>query len=264
MCPAKGYYSIIQYCPDPSRLEAVNVGVALFCPEMRWLKARFGRRKTRIRQLFGAQDWEFVALQQTAIEARSLKEGRAFERLEDFEAYISRRANALTLTAPRSVKVEDPEAELEHLLQRLVGAGERTAPRVPSPARELGSKLQQAGAAPMLRDVVVRPPNLPRPIKAPYAYQNGRLNLIEPMQLEGETPMAVFRRVSVRAVEGGLLADYTDPQYGKVGLVVVAKFGPAQQQEQETAATVFERHNVPMYTFDELEPLIEDMRQHAD
>ncbi len=119
----KGYYSIIQYCPDPSRLEAVNLGVALFCPEIRWLKARFDRRRTQIQQLYCAQDWEFVALQQAAIEARFLKEGGSFERLEDFEAYVCRRANALTLTAPRPVKVEDPEAELDHLLERLVGAG---------------------------------------------------------------------------------------------------------------------------------------------
>src|SRR5216684_2648897 len=121
MSPTKGHYSIIQYCPDPSRLEAVNIGVALFCPELRFLRAQFGRRKTRVRQLFGKQDWEFVALQQSAIEARLAREQEAFERLEDFEAYVSRRANALTLTSPRPIKVENPEAELKSLLRRLVG-----------------------------------------------------------------------------------------------------------------------------------------------
>lgn len=35
----KGYYSIIQYCPDLSRFEAANVGVLLFCPERAFLKA---------------------------------------------------------------------------------------------------------------------------------------------------------------------------------------------------------------------------------
>ena len=55
----RGYYSIVQYCPDPSRLEAVNIGVALFCPEIKFLKASFGRRKTGVKHLFGAQDWEF-------------------------------------------------------------------------------------------------------------------------------------------------------------------------------------------------------------
>src|SRR5258708_1932745 len=101
MSSTKGYYSIIQYCPDPSRLEAVNIGVALFCPELRFLRAQFGRRRTRVSQLFGKQDWEFVRLQQSAIEARLAGERQAFEKLEDFEAYISRRANALTMTSPR-------------------------------------------------------------------------------------------------------------------------------------------------------------------
>src|ERR1700674_355547 len=98
MSSSKGYYSIIQYCPDPSRLEAVNIGVALFCPEIRFLRARFGRRRTSISHLFGTQDWEFVALQQDAIEARLAHEEKAFSTLEDFEAYVSRRASALTLT----------------------------------------------------------------------------------------------------------------------------------------------------------------------
>jgi hypothetical protein len=38
----KAYYSIVQYWPDPSRLEAVNIGVALFCPDQAFLKVRFG------------------------------------------------------------------------------------------------------------------------------------------------------------------------------------------------------------------------------
>ncbi len=82
---AKGYYSIIQYCPDPSRLEAVNIGVTLFSPDLHFLKTRFGRSRTRISHLFGKQDWEFVHLQRTAIEARLAKEQEAFASLEDFQ-----------------------------------------------------------------------------------------------------------------------------------------------------------------------------------
>src|SRR5260370_40966248 len=101
MNSTKGYYSIIQYCPDTSRLEAVNIGVALFCPEVRVLRARFGHRKTRVQQLFGKQDWEFVALQQSAIEARLARGQEAFETVEDFGASVSRMANAVILTSPR-------------------------------------------------------------------------------------------------------------------------------------------------------------------
>ncbi len=264
MSSTKGYYSIIQYCPDPSRLEAVNIGVALFCPELRFLRARFGRRRTSVSQLFGKQDWEFVSLQQSAIEARLAREERAFDKLEDLEAYISRRANALTMTSPRPVKVENPELELEHLLRRLVGSQVEAAERAERISKELGNLLQSAGVADHLqRNVTVRPPMLPKPVKAPFAYRNGRLNLIEPIQFEGLTASAIFSRASVHAVEGEFLAEYTDPKFGKLGLVIVAKFAPEQKQEQRTAQTVFEKHSVPMYTFGKLEPLIEDIRQHS-
>jgi hypothetical protein len=260
MSSSKGYYSIIQYCPDPSRLEAVNIGVALFCPELRFLRASFGRSRTRVSHLFGKQDWEFVALQQSAIEARLTRELEAFKKLEDLEAYVSRRANTLTLTSPRPVKVENPESELKNLLRRLVGPQREAAQRAARISKELGNLLRSAGVASKLqRDVTVHPPSLPKPIKVPFAYQNGRLNLIEPIQFEGQTAAAVFNRASIRAVEGEFLADYLDPEFGKLALVVVAKFAPEQANEQKTAATVFAKHDVPMYTFGTLEPLIDDI-----
>lgn len=118
----RGYYSIIQYCPDPSRLETVNLGVALFCPEAHFLKVRFGRRKTRVRQLFGKQDWEFIEAQQSAMEARLAHEKDDFRSIDDFGVFVSKRASAFRMTTPRTVKVEDPEQELAALLARLVGA----------------------------------------------------------------------------------------------------------------------------------------------
>jgi hypothetical protein len=33
-------------------MEAVNIGVALFCPEINYLKVRFGRRKTTVDRVF--------------------------------------------------------------------------------------------------------------------------------------------------------------------------------------------------------------------
>ena len=264
MSSTRGYYSIIQYCPDPSRLEAVNIGVALFCPELRFLRARFGRRRTRVHQLFGKQDWEFVTLQQSAIEARLAREQEAFEKLEDFEEYISLRANTLTLTSPRPVKVENPEWELKNLLRRLVGPQGEAAQRAARISKELGQLLRSAGVASHLRKgVTVHPPSLPKPIKVPFAYQNGRLNLIEPIQFEGQTAASIFNRASIRAVEGEFLSEYKDPHFGALSLVVVAKFTAEQKHDRETAENVFQKHGVQMYTFGMLEPLIEDIRTHS-
>jgi hypothetical protein len=260
-----GYYSIIQYCPDPSRLETVNLGVALFCPEVHFLKARFGRRKTRMRHLFGKQDWEFVEAQQSAIEARLAHQKEDFQSLDAFGAFISRRASAFRMTAPRAVKVENPEQELQWLFARLVGPQE---PSSVSEAKmisaELDERFRTAGVASKLqKNVTVHPPALPKPFKAPFAYRNGRLNLIEAVEFEGQSALTVFNRASVHAVEGSFLADYTDPAFGKLGLVVVGKFSVEQEEERKTASTVFARHGVQMHTFAGLDTLIEQIRAEA-
>ncbi len=261
----RGYYSIIQYCPDPSRLEAVNIGVTLFCPDVRFLRARFGRRKTRVQQIFGKQDWEFVEAQRVALEARLGRREEDFQDLEGFESFVAKRASAFRLTAPRSVKVEDPEQELQNLFSRLVGPQYETKQSADKLVfGELESRFRAAGIEERLQTrVTVHPPALPKPFKAPFAYRNGKLNLIEPVQFEGHTPSSVFNRASIHSVEGQFLADYTDPQFGRLGLIVVGKFSPEQEDERRTASAVFERHRIPMHTFASLETLIEEIRQHA-
>ena len=47
----RGYYSLIQFCPEPSRAEAVNLGVLLFCPEAGFI----GR--ARPPAIKGQEDW---------------------------------------------------------------------------------------------------------------------------------------------------------------------------------------------------------------
>ena len=47
MTAQKGYYSLIQFYPNPSRLEAVNVGVVLFSPDAQFIAARMGRSNDR-------------------------------------------------------------------------------------------------------------------------------------------------------------------------------------------------------------------------
>ena len=53
MTPQQGYYSLIQYCPDVSRLEAANLGVVLFCPAIRFLDSRLAPKVDRAKQFFG-------------------------------------------------------------------------------------------------------------------------------------------------------------------------------------------------------------------
>ena len=106
-----------------------------------------------------------------------------FGTLEEFEGYVSKRANNLRLTPPRPVKVVNAEEELQSRLHRLVAQGKRKSISAGQVLRqELGNRLVAANLGSYLQtDVVVHPPALPMPIKAPFAYRNGKLNLIEPL-----------------------------------------------------------------------------------
>ena len=100
-------------------------------------------------------------------------------------------------------------------------------------------------------------------MKAPFAFPNGKLNLIEAVQFEGHTPSSVFNRASAHAVEGQFLAGYLDPQWGAVGFVVVAKFSESQEDERRTARAVFDKHGVPMHELGGLGALIKEIRTHG-
>jgi threonine aldolase len=118
MSATPGYYSVVQYCPDASRLEAINIGVLLFSPAHAFLRVRFGNAKTAIHELFGDQDWDFIEKQERALESRLARE---ITTLDDLDVVVSTQANAVTLTTPRSTKLlKDPAMELDGLFDRLV------------------------------------------------------------------------------------------------------------------------------------------------
>jgi hypothetical protein len=114
-----GYYSLIQFCPDPSRLEGVNIGVVLYSSSERRLKVRITRDNRRIRKVFGNQDWNLLSRARASIESHLRSE--QFPTISDLESYIAKRANIIQLTAPRPMHVTDLEDDLNQLHNRLVG-----------------------------------------------------------------------------------------------------------------------------------------------
>lgn len=123
MKPKRGYYSLVQFCPNPSRLEAVNVGVVLFCPEAEFLDARTSSSNRRAEQLVGRGNLERAALNaaKRSIERRLEVDRESFKNVEDLRKFIDTRGNSLKLTESRPVKVVDPAEELEKLYEELVG-----------------------------------------------------------------------------------------------------------------------------------------------
>jgi len=111
MKPTKGYYSLIQYCPDLSRLEAANIGVLLFCPDRSFLMARTAHDNQRIRHFFGSEDhdWAQINSFKKGIEERLEVEHSSISSVDDLEHFIQLRANQIQITAPRPMRVRDPE-----------------------------------------------------------------------------------------------------------------------------------------------------------
>ncbi len=259
----KGYYSLVQFCPDPSRLEAANVGVLLFCPELRFVRARLSHDNRRIDKFFGHQDWDLVKAQKQAVTERLIADAARFRTIEDLQEYAGRRANEIQLSPVRPLKVQDAAKELEDLFQRLVGEHEHRdrGHRATTLFREAVAK---AGIGPMLRkDVTVTVPTIGREMTVPYGYQNGRFNLIEPERFDAPDSDAIFNKAYRWAVEGQLLYESPHPELGSLQLAVVGQFGAESQVEAESVRTIFTKHGVKLYTFDELPTLFDDVRTSA-
>jgi hypothetical protein len=256
-----GYYSLVQFCPDSSRLEGVNIGVLLYCSREQRLQVLFSRNNQRIRKFFGNQNWDFVNRAKKSIEDQ-LKTQR-FQDVSELNAYISKRANAVQLTPLRPMRILDIRADAELLYRRLVG-------RDPIERKRridgyLTDRLILAGVDGLVtKSVSVEIPDFNRSIRVPYAYQNGRFNLISPVQFDPD-PEAIFAKTGKCALEGKLLYKNRHPGFGEMRLVVVANFADqVENSDREFVRKTFEEHSVSLHTFEKLDLLVNDIKHSAE
>jgi hypothetical protein len=223
----RGYYSLIQYCPDPGRLEAVNLGVLLFCPEVGFLEAKIGSNNDRVRKFFGRESFDNWALNKAkqALVARLYLDRAQLQTLEDLEQFIQTRANEVILSNLRPVKVlKNPQKELDDLFRELVGnerRQRRSKPVVPE-LEAVFQRLLQEGRAVM--DYSAKVPVVGKTVRVPYAYRNGAVNLVKPEKFSDVESVATDTAMKL-AIEGDLLQRYGKDQEGEKKLIVVPTFG---------------------------------------
>ena len=267
MSSQRGYYSLIQFCPDPSRLEAVNVGVALFCPALGFLDARTTRDNRRAEKLVSQGSLQRKALvsAKLSIERRLRRERSSFADLSDFQKFIDTRASSLRLTPPRAIKVVDPAEELDGLFDELVGG---TATRqAPDRDKNLFPSLHNAfklleSQGKAVFDVRVRVPVLERTLAIPFAYQNGKLNLVKPQRFSKRDEYSVEAAMRL-ALEGSLLQKHgvnnTEAQ-----LIVVSQFDEnAKPETVEKVNSLFEEFQVENIERDELSGFVDKVLLEA-
>lgn len=260
-----GYYSIIQFCPDPSRLEAANVGVVLLCPELGFLDARMAPDNARIQKFFGRQsfDWSRVNSYKQGIRERLDIEGKDFRGPDDLEAFALRLGNAIQLTKPRPMTVRNPARDLDRLYEEVVTSRKR--PKSSGGfRRQLAERLARANLGRKLkRNIELEIPGLHKQIEVPFGYQNGRFNLIQPVSFRSDDPTQLSRTASVHAVEGIALYRQPDPRLGELQLVVVGNFATNQGAAKEQVRRILEQGRVQLYGSSEVDELIDDIRAHG-
>jgi hypothetical protein len=262
MKPTKGYYSLIQYCPDLGRLEAANVGVLLFRPEPHFLRAVTSRANKRIIRFFGSKghDWARINVFKKGLEDRIAVEGPEVRTIEHLGIFIAQRANLLQITPPRPMKVLDPEKDIEDLFKEFLGESvSRGSTR--TLRGYVSEKLSSAGLQSKIREnIKVTVPALQKEVEIPFGFQNGRFNLINPVRFEATEPERSIITACKYAVEGRSLFEHPDPKLGPLQLVVVGKFRPKDHELPERVRRVFRDFGVKLFRTSELPQLVEEIR----
>lgn len=270
--PTKGYFCIVQYCPDIARQEAANVGVLLFSPEHQFLSARMAVDEKRERRFFkGAADQPgHLATMKNALLERLRVEKAEFRTLEDLQRFVDTRANKVILTPPKAVRVTVPEDDLDRLFTQMVEEPQMmtmTEARVPR-AATLRFRLDQAFsrddiAGKIRRKVSVDVPVLHRKVEVPYGYQNGRFNLIQPVNFTQKTVQSITEHACQYAVEGDSIFHHPDAKVGEMQLVVVADFVQGAAEGREAVRDLLAEYHVKLYTQENLADLEEDIVLHG-
>jgi len=118
----QGYYCLIQYCPDRTRLEVCNLGVMLSCPEIKFLEAMMAPDEKRVRVIFGSKHRldHIQSFKKDFLEWIAVEKQHIFN-LAALNGFIGRLANSFRITEPRSIAVDDPKQDLADLFVEVFG-----------------------------------------------------------------------------------------------------------------------------------------------
>ncbi len=261
----RAFYSIVQYCPDLARLEAANVGVVVFRAEPAYLGVKMSENQTRVVKMFGRGNRDLKRLRtfESGLQERLMSGRGDVMSLDRLNQLAAMQVNALRMTPFMPCRIsEQPAEDLDRMFQELVEpiqSMDSSASRVP-----LKQMLEDRFSAPEIairirRKVKVHIPYLGRDEEIPYAYQNGRLNLIAPVTFP-KTQSALEERASKYALEGQSLFEVRDPQLGDMQMLVVGQFESGETDNIGTARRILEDHHVRLFPIEDLSSLLQEIR----
>ncbi len=263
MSTNRGYYALVQYCPDLSRLEAANIGVLLVCPDAEYADVQLTAGHDRVRRFFRSEniDYEGLAAAKAAITNRVRMDPAAFLDIERLQQFVQSRGNDVILTALRPVRVDSPHATMVSLFEELVGGRHHR-----EPVSNFGV-LDEAFRRPSLFGKIrykqsVTVPIVGKRITAPYAFQNGSLNLIKPERFSSVdgTATAVAMRL---AIEGDLLNKYAIDDGSHAKLIVITDFHRTSNDARHKVQTLLDAYKIRSFGVEHVNDLIAEVEQTA-
>lgn len=102
----KGYFSVVQYCPDRGRMETGNVGLLVTCPELDQIETAGIGSFVRLKNFFGFGMFkdDAVAMARDAV-LHALDRERPLTQ-EAIDAFAAKLANDIVMTPARPCVVE--------------------------------------------------------------------------------------------------------------------------------------------------------------
>lgn len=118
-------YAIVRLVPQVEREEFLNVGVILYCRDLKFLQMKYHVDERRICTLFPAADIKEIIDHLRAFEniTNGNKDGGPIAELDlasRFRWLTAKRSTVLQISAVHPGLTDDPEATLEKLFERLV------------------------------------------------------------------------------------------------------------------------------------------------
>jgi len=263
MNPVKGHYSIVQYCPDLARRETVNIGVVLLVPERAFLQTRMVADNERVRHFFGTSgdDAKLLSEFKKSFAARIETEHGRVTTLESFKKFIDTRGNQIQLTEPAFVKVRECEETIVQLFAQLVG-GKAKPHKRESFAKSLQTRFEAAKVADLIEtNVPISVPILERETKVPFAFQNCEFHLLQPVTFAADREESNFNRALKYSMEGKILQDNPDDEYGQLKFNVIGRFASMSDPSIPIVRKVLEESNVRLYLDHDLSGLVDVIRR---
>jgi hypothetical protein len=260
MTQTRGFFSVIQFCPDLDRGEYANVGVVLVVPQGGILEVRLSEDNEGPKQRFGVEAFDDARLTvaKKGLVGRVREEAPTWSSAEDLLRFARKEGNNLTLSSPKVILVEDASAEIVELYSRLVHVEPRRRPRLAIPDLATVFETRLIGV-PLLKNYEVELAEYGT-LKVPYAYQNGVLNLIRP---EAFSENSAEAKGNDLAVKGHLVSRH--PETGKPQkLIVVGGFDPSAPEElKRRIEFILAECDTRLVRQEKLDEFVEEIRREA-